>query len=65
MPALGKQPMPTAANTVILAGLVDRERALDPEQSLSLRMRLSLLGVSYQMADDHLVLLPANSWGPK
>jgi hypothetical protein len=50
---------------VILAGLVDRERALDPEQPLSLRMRLSMLGVSYQMADDHLVLLPTNSWVPK
>jgi hypothetical protein len=56
---------PNGFGDVILAGLVDRERALDPEQPLSLRMRLSLLGVSYQMADDHLVLLPANSWGPK
>ena len=56
---------PNGFGDVILAGLVDRERALDPEQPLSLRMRLRLLGVSYQMADDHLVLLPANSWGPK
>ena len=55
---------PKGFGEVILTGVVDRERALDPEQPLSLRMRLSMLGVRYKMADDHLVLLPANSWVP-
>jgi hypothetical protein len=45
---------PDGFGDVILAGVVDRERALDPEQPLSLRMRLLMLGVTYQMADDHL-----------
>jgi hypothetical protein len=55
---------PDGFGEVILAGVVDRERAFDPEPPLSLRMRLRMLGVTYQMADDHLVLLPANSWVP-
>jgi hypothetical protein len=55
---------PEGGGDVILAGVVDRERALDPEQPLSLRMRLSMLGVIYKMADDHLVILPAHSWVP-
>jgi hypothetical protein len=55
---------PDGFGEVILAGVVDRERAFDPEQPLSLRMRLRMLGVNYQMADDHLVLLPATSWLP-
>jgi hypothetical protein len=55
---------PDGFGDVILVGVVDRERVLDPEQPLSLRMRLRMLGVTYQMADDHLVLLPANSWVP-
>ena len=55
---------PDGFGDVILAGVVDRERALDPEQPVSLRMRLSMLGVSYKMADDHLLILPANSWVP-
>jgi hypothetical protein len=53
---------PDGFGDVILGGVVDRARVLDPEQPLSLRMRLRMLGVTYQMADDHLVLLPANSW---
>lgn len=55
---------PDGFGDVILAGIVDRERALDPEQPLSLHMRLRMLGVTYQMADDHLMLLPADSWVP-
>jgi hypothetical protein len=55
---------PNGFGEVILTGVVDRERALDLEQPLSLRMRLSMLGVRYKMTDDHLVLLPANSWVP-
>jgi hypothetical protein len=47
---------------VILTGVVERDQALDPEPPLSLRMRLHMLGVRYKMAEDHLVLLPANSW---
>ena len=54
---------PDGFGDVILAGLVDRESVLAPERPLSLRMRLRNLGVIYQMAGDHLVLLPANSWG--
>ncbi len=53
---------PNGFDDVILTGMVDRERALDSEQPLSLRMRLIMLGVRYKMADDHLVLLPVNSW---
>ena len=49
---------------VILMGVVDREEALNPEPPPSLRMRLNMLGVHYQMAEDHLVLLPVNSWAP-
>ena len=55
---------PDGFGDVILAGIVDRERALEPEQPISLRMRLRMLGVTYQMADDHLMLLPADSWVP-
>ena len=55
---------PDGCGNVILTGAVDRERALDPERPLSLRMRLRNLGVTYQMTDDRLVLLPANSWVP-
>jgi hypothetical protein len=55
---------PDGFGEVILGGVVDRASVLDPEQPLSLRMRLRMLGVTYQMADDHLVLLPANSWAP-
>jgi hypothetical protein len=53
---------PDGFGDIILGGVVDRARVLDPEQPLSLRMRLLLLGVTYQLADDHLVRLPANSW---
>jgi hypothetical protein len=53
---------PDCFGDVILAGVVDRERVLDPEQPLSLRMRLSMLNVSYKMVDHHLMILPANSW---
>jgi hypothetical protein len=52
---------PMTCGGVILTGVVDRETALDPAPSPSLRMRLKMLGVRYQMADDHLVLIPANS----
>lgn len=55
---------PTDFDGVILAGVVDREGALNPEPPPSLRMRLNMLGVHYQMAEDHLVLLPVNSWAP-
>jgi hypothetical protein len=55
---------PADCGGVILTGVVDREQALDPEPPLSLRMRLNMLGVHYQMAEDHLVLLPTNSWAP-
>ena len=55
---------PEGFGDVILMGVVDRESALDPNQPVSLRMRLSMLGVRYKMADDHLVLLPANPWVP-
>jgi hypothetical protein len=55
-------PMPVGG--VILTGVVDRESVLDPEPPPSLRMRLKMLGVCYKMADDHLMLLPANAWGP-
>jgi hypothetical protein len=55
---------PDGFGDVILAGVVDRERVLDPEQPVSLRMRLSMLGVSYKMADNHLLILPVNSWVP-
>ena len=55
---------PLAFGGVILTGVVDREQALDPEPPPSLRMRLNMLGVRYKIADDHLVLLPANSWAP-
>ena len=55
---------PNGFDDVILAGMVDRERALDSEQPLSLRMKLIMLGVRYKMADDHLVLLPVNPWVP-
>jgi hypothetical protein len=41
---------PDGFGDVILAGVVDRERVLEPEQPLSLRMRLRMLGVTYQMA---------------
>jgi hypothetical protein len=51
------------AGGIILAGVVDRESALDPEPPPSLRMRLKMLGVHFKMADDHLMLLPANAWG--
>jgi hypothetical protein len=53
---------PRHVGGVILTGVVDRESALDPEPPPSLRMRLHMLGVRYRMADDHLVLLPANAW---
>jgi hypothetical protein len=53
---------PDGFGDIILGGVVDRARVLDPEQPLSLRMRLLLLGVTYKLADDHLVRLPANSW---
>jgi hypothetical protein len=46
---------PDGFSDAILAGVVDRERVLAPEGSLSLRMRLRNLGVTYQVADDHLV----------
>jgi hypothetical protein len=55
---------PMAFRGVILTGVVDRENVLDPEPPPSLRMRLNMLGVRYKIADDHLVLLPANSWVP-
>jgi hypothetical protein len=55
---------PMAFGGVILTGAVDRENALDPEPPPSLRMRLNMLGVRYKIADEHLVLLPANSWVP-
>jgi hypothetical protein len=55
---------PDGLGDVILTGAVDRERVLASERPLSLRMRLLNLGVTYQMADDHLVLLPANSLVP-
>jgi hypothetical protein len=53
---------PDGFGDVILTGAVDREKVLASERPLSLRMRLLNLGVTYQMADNHLVLLPANSW---
>jgi hypothetical protein len=55
---------PDGFGDVILAGVVDRERVLAPERSLSLRMRLRNLGVTYQMADDHLVtnVVKATKW---
>jgi hypothetical protein len=52
---------PMSSGGVILTGVVDRETALNPKPSPSLRMRLKMLGVRYQMADDHLVLIPASS----
>jgi K+-transporting ATPase c subunit len=52
---------PDGLGAVILTGAVDRERVLASERPFSLRMRLLNLGVTYQMADDHLVLLPATS----
>jgi hypothetical protein len=55
---------PMAFGGVILTGVVDREEALNPEPPSSLRMRLYMLGVRYKIADEHLVLLPANSWAP-
>jgi hypothetical protein len=55
---------PLAAGGVILTGVVDREIALDPEPPPALRMTLNMVGVSYKMAENHLVLLPANSWVP-
>jgi hypothetical protein len=48
---------PDGGADVILTGIVERERALDPDQALSLRMRLRNLGVTYQMANDHLACL--------
>ena len=55
---------PDGFDDIILTGLVDREGVLDSERPLSLRMRLRNLGVTYQMADDHLLLLPAHSSVP-
>jgi hypothetical protein len=55
---------PMAFGGVILSGVVDRQEALDRHPLPSLRMRLHTLGVRYKMAEDHLVLLPANSWAP-
>jgi hypothetical protein len=55
---------PMASGGVILSGVVDRETALDSEPPPSLRWRLIMLGVSFRMVADHLVLLPANTWGP-
>jgi hypothetical protein len=49
---------------VILMGVVDRETALALDPPPSLRMRLNMLGVRYKMAEDHLLLLSANSWAP-
>ena len=55
---------PMAFGGVILTGIVDREEALDCHPPPSLRMRLHMLGVRYKMAEDHLLLLPTNSWVP-
>ncbi len=55
---------PADFDGVILTGVVDREEALSPEPAPSPRMRLNMLGVHYQMAEDHLVLLPVKSWAP-
>jgi hypothetical protein len=53
---------PLPPDEVILTGVVDREKVLDPERSPSLRMRLKMLGVHYEMADSHLVPLPYRAW---
>src|ERR1700738_5450284 len=42
---------PLPPDEVILTGMVDREKVLDPERSVSLKMRLKMLGVHYEMAD--------------
>jgi hypothetical protein len=53
---------PLPPDEVILTGVVDRAKVLDPERSPSLRMRLKMLGVHYEMADSHLVPLPYRAW---
>jgi hypothetical protein len=55
---------PMSFGGVIFTGIVDRGRALAPKAPPSLKQRLIALGVHYKMGGDHLVILPANSWGP-
>ena len=55
---------PMSFGGVIFTGIVDRGRALATQPPPSLRQRLITLGVRFKMGGDHLVLLPANSWGP-
>jgi hypothetical protein len=55
---------PMASGGVILTGVVDRETALGSEPPPSLRWRLIMLGISFRLVANHLVLLPGKTWGP-
>jgi hypothetical protein len=55
---------PMSFGGVIFTGVVERTRALAPMPSPSLRMRLTVMGVSFKTANDRLLLLPVNLWGP-